>query len=480
MSNHFYRNAGLIGGLIIVAAIGFLMHRPVLKKDLTGFHVWRQTQTQNTILSFAYEDANILNPRKNERGAGEGIFRMEFPLMQWVLSKPIKWGADSITTVRLGSFILSILSMIGIFSLVRKLFKQSVYGLIAAVLFVFSPVIYYYSVNPMPDNMALCLAIWGLLSFINWREKGQIWYLITSGALFSLAGLVKLPFILYMIIPGVTIVLDRKWRLLIPLIGLSLPFFAWYAWVIPGWKDNAITEGIFGMTEEQKAQVLTFLWFHVRTTLPELLLGIPVLLLFIPGTVKLLRRFMQHWKSRLAWLLTIVALALFILLEINMIEKVHDYYFMPFVPLLIIVSVVGYQWLVKWAGRRFSWMLIVILVALPVYSWFRINPRWEETGFNRDFYTYRDEIRESIPEGSLVYTGNDRSHHIFLYYIGRNGWVFENDWLTEKELRTAISQGCEFLITDSRAVDQNPVFIKYFGTEVDRYGSIRIYSLINN
>jgi hypothetical protein len=79
--------------------ISLLMHWEHLDKDLISIHAWRQTQTQATTLSFYEEDMNILRPRRDERGNGEGVFRMEFPLFQWLNALVLKvFGKDIVVT----------------------------------------------------------------------------------------------------------------------------------------------------------------------------------------------------------------------------------------------------------------------------------------------------------------------------------------------------------------------------------------------
>ena len=102
-----------------------------------------------------------------------------------------------------------------------------------------------------------------------------------------------------------------------------------------------------------------------------------------------------------------------------MIETVHDYYFLPFIPVLILISAYGMSRLMEISTRK-RWILIpitLLILSMPVYSYFRINPRWESVGFNEDLLIYKEELRAAVPDSALVCAGNDKSHHIFLYYI---------------------------------------------------------------
>lgn len=152
--------------LLLLFALSTAMHFSYFSRELTGFHVWRQTQTQSTIQNFYEEDMNILNPRKNDRGNGDGIFRMEFPLMQWSIAVLYKAFGSHLILTRLCMFLISIFSILGIYKLVLRLFNDFLTAKIAAWAFTFSPCFFYYAVNPLPDNLALCFAIWGLVHFL--------------------------------------------------------------------------------------------------------------------------------------------------------------------------------------------------------------------------------------------------------------------------------------------------------------------------
>jgi len=304
-----------------------------------------------------------------------------------------------------------------------------------------------------------------------------------------LAGMVKLPFILLIAIPGFWILSETSFRKRgrMPNPGvlgmaalLSLPFFAWYLWVIPDWEGNGITRGILSMDADQAGKYFEYLWFHIRSTLPELLTGLPMFVLFLAGLVLHMSRLRKGGGYCYAWCLSAVLIGMLLLFELNMIEKVHDYYFLPLLPLILLVVWSGAVWLFERRGLLVRILVVGLVILAPVYAFVRIDGRWDRPGFNEDLLTYKNELRNVVEDEALVVVGNDDSHHIFLYYINKKGWVFEKNWLDEESLRNMIAQGARYLFCDSRHVDKHPSLIKYFGTEVARFGSIRIYSLTLN
>ena len=484
MNLSVHRNVKPILFILFMMMAGAILHAPQFKKDLVGFHVWRQTQTQNTILSFAFEDGNIFKPRRNERGAGEGVFRMEFPLMQWLVSKPVRWGEERILITRISCFLLSLIGVAGFFFLIYWLTSRKILSGAGAFLLLFCPLFYYYSINPLPDLFALSCGIWGLAFIIRWYSRPHLLYWLSGLLMLMISSLSKLPFILYYILPGIFLLIgwfNHRKIPIIPVITMLLslvPILLWYAWVIPTWDGNGIVSGILHMSPEQRSDYIYYIWFHLRTTLPELMTGLPAFFLFLAGLFAIFRKKVASHRRFYPWILTVIGIGGFILFELNMIGKVHDYYFLPLLPFVLLVCVIGINMIITHPRSRIRIIGFALLLLIPVYSYFRITPRWEKTGFNEDLLTFKKELRTAVPEDALVMAGNDPSHHIFLYYIDRKGWVFENDWLTEKELKEAIEQGCRFLFTDSPSIRQNPVFQSYFGTVVATFNTISIIDLV--
>ncbi len=470
-----------------ILTIQVILHFSVFQKDLVGFHVWRQAQTQNTVNSFVDEDFNILNPRKNDRGSGDGIFRMEFPLSQWLTAIPVKLLGHAVFVSRIMNFLFAFLTAIGLFKWISLFFKKRWIPIVGVVLLSFSPVFYYYMVNPLPDNLALCFGVWGLYGFSSWRKTNKSKYLIFGLVFISLASLVKLPFVLYYVLFAWSVIQPMKTstglnRFHVMLYGLIsvIPVLAWYVWVIPDWEGNGIVQGIFQMTPEQKSLYWYYVWFHVRSTLPELLLGWPVVPLFCLGIIRLAGNAKKYFRSQSHFAILGSVLVAYLLFEMNMIEKVHDYYFMPLLPLLVLLMSLGVSSLMNYRLNIYfkKAVLIVLILSLPVYTFFRIQSRWDRLGFNSDLLKFREELREVVPTNALVCAGNDNSHHVFLYYVQKMGWAFENNWINVQEIRGMIDQGCRYLYCDSRLIDQKPEIRALFGMKVAEFGSIQVFELI--
>lgn len=177
------------------------MHLRAFPIDLIGPHVWRQSQTMTNVVNFYEGDLNIMNPKRNNQGNRSGIYRMEFPIMQWSFGAFAKLTGNPLLTSRILTFIISLMSVLGFYFLLKSLFNNTIIALIGAWALNFSPAFYYYAVSPIPDNLALCLGIWSLAVFfqslpdLNWKNT------IIAALLMSLSMSAKMPFILFYAVP---------------------------------------------------------------------------------------------------------------------------------------------------------------------------------------------------------------------------------------------------------------------------------------
>ncbi len=472
--------------LLSTVAISFAMHFNHFTKDLMSVHVWRQTQTQSTIINFYEEDMNILNPRKNDRGDTDGIFRMEFPLMQWMVAGMYKLFGNHLIISRGFMFLIGIFSVLGIYKLLMNLFRQEYLALIGAWAFTFSPSFYYYTINPLPDNMALCCAIWGMALFFGWYSKRRLNSLIFSGLFLSIAALCKLPFIIYFIVPAVYFShtfyknrLDKKSFIeLTGAFGFAILPLAWYAWVVPQWHGNLIMKGVLN-NNESMINLLDYMQHILISTLPELLVNYGSMLFFVAGFYFLYKqRKYKNSKFPLILGLSIVVL-LYYFFEANAIAKVHDYYLFPFYPLIfILVAYGGYHLLIS-QKAFLRYLTIILLLILPLTCHLRMQNRWnpDKPGINKDLLTYKSVLQNAVPKDALVVAGNDESHFILFYYIDKKGWGFDNDDLSFDKLKSMIDNGAKYLYTDSDAIATDKEIASCYDELILERGTVKIFSL---
>jgi 4-amino-4-deoxy-L-arabinose transferase-like glycosyltransferase len=368
----------------------------------------------------------------------------------------------------------------------ESLFQNSMIALIGAWAFNFSPSFYYYTINPLPDNFALCCSIWGLALFFAWYRKHSRTILFTSGLLLSIGALCKFPFILYFFVPITYFLIQyfkegkEKQALsngILATISILLPA-AWYVFVIPGWFGNGIVNGMLN-NKEPLYVIADYLQHNLFSTLPELLLNYGSVPFFLAGFYFLVKN--KSYKSPLFPVLVALSLTIlaYFFFEINMIATVHDYYLFPFYPALFILVGYGAYQLLSLKQRYVKYLVILVLLILPLTAFLRMQVRWnaDSPGFNKDLLTYKNELREAVPRDALCIAGNDESHNIFFYYIDKKGWGFQDNLIDAFGMETMIDKGALYLYSDSREVDGNKEIAPYLDSLLLQRGTIRVYRL---
>ncbi|MCX6198086.1 MAG: glycosyltransferase family 39 protein [Bacteroidetes bacterium] len=475
--------------LLSILAISFLMHFKDFSKDLMSIHVWRQTQTQSTIINFYEEDMNILHPHRNDRGDSDGMFRMEFPLMQWLVACVYTVFGNHLIITRVCMFIIGLFTILGIYQLLQSLFRNTTLSLMGAWAFNFSPCFYYYTINPLPDNLALCCAVWGIAFFFIWYNNERWQHLLLSGVLLSIGALCKLPFVVYYIVPVLFFVLQvfqkkRDGKKIITAVVLFIPLILpllWYVTVMPQWNGNMIVKGMLN-NQETSNRIVEFLLHNLISTLPELLLNYGSVFFFLAGFYFLItKNAFKDFRFKLILSWSVVVLIYF-LFEINAIGTAHDYYLFPLYPLLFMLVAYGAYHLYNSSIKAIRYLTLGLLLLLPFTCYLRMQSRWnaDSPGFNKDLLVYKSELQNAVPKNALVVVGNDVSHFIFFYYIDKKGWGFHNDELTAEQLRLMIKKGAKYLYTDSRVTDGDVNIIQCLDKLVLERGTIKVYSLKND
>ncbi len=473
---------------ILIPVLSLCMHWHVFKTDLIGIHVWRQTQTQTVIDNFAKEDFNILNPRVNDRGNGDGIFRMEFPIMQWLYACFYKVFGNHLIITRILSFITGLFSVWGMYKLVKAAFKNETMALIGAWCFNFSPVFYYYTLNPLPDNFALCMAIWGMAYFFKWTAENKNSLLLWSAIFLSLATLAKLPFVVYLgaiaayFIQGLVVKKLNIKNVLAPALLFALCFVApalWYLNVVGTWYNNGIVEGVLTTTKNDFSTLIDIMQFNLISSMPELLVNYGSLLFFLAGFWFMVKNKTYKNNMFITFLCWGISVLLYFFFEMNMIAKTHDYYLFPFLPLLFVLVAYGAWQLMNQKAKALKVISVIALCALPVTAYLRIDHRWNtvDPGFNENLLNYKTELINAAPDNALCIVGNDESPYIFLYYLNKKGWTFNNDRLPADTLKAMINRGAKYLYSDSRKVDGDSLIKPHLDKLVMQKGTINVYSL---
>ncbi|MDI1354013.1 MAG: glycosyltransferase family 39 protein [bacterium] len=462
---------------LLPVLLSFLLHLHVFEMDLVGYHVWRQTQTQTVIYKFSFADNFILHPQRFDIGSNNGALLYEFPLYQWLIAQVNHIVGYSVSNTRFITFFFFLLLLGGFYFLLTKFVSKQV-ALLSNWCLCFSPVLYYYCVNPLPDILALCFGIWCLNFFFDFLRRPGIQNFILFCVTLCLATLVKLPYVLFGAGFAVFVVNQLKSKNYGKAIFYSaiyslflIPPVLWYLHAFPTWQSNKIGLGISANTKTAM-ELLDFLQSNLISSLPELLVNYGAFPFFMVGVYLFFKQ--KKWKGRAYFVFPFLVCCIYFLYELNMIEKTHDYYLMPFLPFVFLVIALGINTAYLGKYRKLSFALICLI---PLLAWLRINQRWDldKPGFNKDYLQYQHQITLLIPEKERVVVDFDDSKFIALYYLKRQGYSLYENEMNPQLLDQFYLNGAKYLITENKKFD--PLQYKGLSFELLFDKGLKLYKL---
>lgn len=465
---------------IVAIFISVFQHYRVFSLDVIGYHSWRQTQTQTVIDNFYKVDFNILNPRLDDLHYPDGIYRMEFPLAQWLVACLYKLFGSHLFITRLFFYIITFISVFGMFKLTFVLTQNKLTSLLMAWFFLFSPVLYYYSVNPLPDNLALCFGIWSIYFWISYLKQNKNHLFILSCIFLTLSVAVKLPFIVFGAM-YLSKFYDKHALKKINIKYALTPFFImiptlfWYVWVIPTWGGNGVVRGIID-NDKTILQLLDIMQFNLFSTMPELLVNYATVPLLILGFYFLVKKLNIKNYIHRSFIFVGILLIIYFLYEMHLIDRVHDYYLFPFLPMLFLIVAYAIQSIFLNPSSNFKYLILLSFLISPITAYLRCNSRWnsESPGFTKEFLSCKKQLQEIIPISSKVIVFGDDSRSIVLYHLQRKGWSLGQYGIKDKDFEEGIKRGATFVITDCE-VDTNQVFQRQVSELLFKRNDVKLY-----
>lgn len=471
---------------LVIPAISFLMHITIFNDELSGVHAWRQSETASNVHIFHHQDDPIYSPRVFHLDYPDGLKRMEFPIMQYVMALGYDVFGEEVWVLRISSWLISLLGIFGMFLLIKELFRDKWIALMGAWCYTFSPVLFYYAINPLPDNLALASGIWGLAWFVGWYRSRKYALLWLSSFALMLSTLAKLPFIVFYMLPLAFIVQDalrsrfknvvQNLMTGLPFLILAVPAISWYLWVIPTWNNGVVT-GILSATGDEWVEILKIIFYTVVSTLPELLVNYAAMPFFLLGLLWMWNRnYRKHelFVPMISWALLILAYYMF---EVNMIATAHDYYLFPFMPGIFLIIAAGFGKLYSSQEIWIKRLVLIIALILPATAGIRTYYRWQSPDKMKALFEHLPDLRASVPDGARIIVGHDLSPHIYLYNMRHYGWNFNKTVLHPDHVKRALDGGAEYYISDDRELDDNPLVVAILGDMTAEFGPFRIFKI---
>ncbi|MEP7268674.1 MAG: glycosyltransferase family 39 protein, partial [Saprospiraceae bacterium] len=368
--------------LVMGILLSVLLHKDIFNKDLIGVHLWRQAQNEWNIRNFVRTDNNILNPRipALNLGTDGNILRYEFPLMTWSIAQVQSLLGESILITRVIMFLVGILCIIGIYKMIGLLFQDEWLAVYTAWAFAFTPIFYYYMINPLSDVWAMCAQIWMMVFLIKYIKDLHLRHFVLSSVLLMLAGLFKLPYFMYGIMLATISVyrffkVDHSLKILICngfiLLLISVPVVTWYWYAMKDWGYMGVIKGVFA--PGGRDHLGEYIGFVFTKWLPFHLQNIVSIGFFLVGLYILISKRIFSQATRWILICGFVITVLYYIYEMNMIAKVHDYYMLPFLMWISIPVALGIQFVNL---SKYKAWIIPFIIAMPFLAYSYVDSYW--------------------------------------------------------------------------------------------------------
>ncbi|MEN9639717.1 MAG: hypothetical protein RLZZ262_1586 [Bacteroidota bacterium] len=404
-------------------------------------HNWRQSTVAMVARNFYEVDPNLYFPRLDFGGAADGISAMEFPLLNYlVYVVSTVFGYDH-WYGRLINLLITSLGLYFFYRLVADLFTER--RAFISTLLLGTSIWFTFGRKIMPDTMAVSLILMSIYSA--WRylrdSNSNLIYALTSGLLFALGAMSKLPAALPMILVPVLVwhwgTFAKKITLTSVFVICSLPVLHWY------WIWTPYLTDVYGMTH-------FFMGKSVAVGAHEILVNIGVALgrIFV-GPLKYIGGL--AFICATGWILYKKEKTLILALSATTIGLIalmcksgatfneHDYYIIPFVPIFALLV----AYLIEQLPTRYSTLLLIVIIIESLSNQYH-DLTWKKS---YEHYTALETLMDRFTPKEALVAINCSPNPSAMYFTHRKGWLCTNEELmNHRHLTNMQDQGLEFVL----------------------------------
>ena len=417
----------------------------ITNPPLETAHNWRQTTVTMVSRNFCEVDNNIFYPRIDMAGNKTGITGMEFPLLNYLIYLVSSAFGYQHWYGRLINLIISSLGLWFFYKLVRKNFSEQISFYSTIILAV--SIWFAYSRKIMPDTFAVSLILasiyYGTCYFEvkSWLKK--IIYLFCYTVLLVLGGLSKLPAACLLIVFAVFIfnrqiaVREKLIFILASFSGL-IPIIYWYfVWVPYLVKEYGFLHFFMGKSLTVGANEIianlpkTFEKFY-DTALK--FIGFAFFLLgLIFSIIK------KDKKVVIIFCLTFFTFCV-IIIKSGFAFPHHDYYIIPFVPVMALVAAYG---LVQIKNPK---IVLIVLIAISVEGIASQQHDFRIQKENLTLINLEQDLDKFSNRNDLIII-NSGDYPTPMYFSHRKGWVNTNEMIENQTyINELIDNGLKYIV----------------------------------
>ncbi|MBI3239515.1 MAG: glycosyltransferase family 39 protein, partial [Flavobacteriia bacterium] len=409
---------GLVLGFFLIRLIGITL------PPLETWHSWRQTLTNMMARNMAEGSFSYFYPVVDMGGERTGIIGSEFPFFQSLIAGCTLFFGEAHWYGRLINLIVSSFAVIAFFHLCKRWWNERT-AWYATVIFLTS-LWFAFSRKCMPDTFAVSLVIIGIYWFQRYIDQRNWWKLVLGLCFITLGGLCKIPavFLFGLMVPmWMKPSLQIRLKLTITIaVGIASSIIGWWYFVwVPHLVDTYHFALFFPKGIAEGLHEIAPLWgdFAAQVYFGALRSYV-VLLPILVGIIWLGAR-----QNRLALAGTGILTAIFFVFAIKTgtVFPTHNYYVLPFVPVMAVVAAFGLQRM----DKRLATALLFLIMAEGIgnqISDFRVK---DEVRYK---LTLEQQVNQLVPKGEIIIIHAGPNPE-WMYCYHRKGWSLHHTEITD-------------------------------------------------
>jgi len=404
-------------------------------------HNWRQALTAMIARNFYESEPNVLYPKIDMAGNQTGIIGSEFPFYNYLI---YLFSCAFGYAHWYGRIINLFVSSIGIYAfyLLIKNFCSAKIAFNASIILL-SSLWFAFSRKIMPDTFSVSLVIIGLYYCYSYLTKGSIVHLIWFFLFSTLGVLCKIPALSLMSVLAILLFAKglvparRIIVLSVAAIGFALVCL-WYFYWVPYLVNTYHYQLYFPYGFSEGLRQIIPLWAEfLKKFYFDSLLSYAALPFLLAGIYFIIK----EGSACLKWgILLITGVFLLFTLKTGAVFPLHNYYIIPFAPVLALLAGYGLSKL----HNRYLYVALGIIVVEGILN-------QQHDFFIKKSQLYKTSLEGIVngyvrPDDLIVINGGQSPQEI--YFAHRKGWTVNNEAINRDELKHFKESGASFLIID--------------------------------